>query len=220
MPALPELLAQVRDWLDLDADPAHVHQVLGRDFPQALGQRLPGGLDGFELAVRAILGQQITVKAARTLGQRLVNALGNPCETPWPALNRTFPTPATLAQPEHAALLGSLGVVRQRQKAIQALAQAVHTGALDLRASAPMASTLDTLMSLPGIGPWTAHYVAMRALRWTDAWPVQDVALQTALGVRQATHPARMLAQLGQAWQPYRSYALIAAWQTLSPSST
>jgi AraC family transcriptional regulator of adaptative response / DNA-3-methyladenine glycosylase II len=83
-----------------------------------------------------------------------------------------------------------------------------------------MASTLDTLMSLPGIGPWTAHYVAMRALRWTDAWPVQDVALQTALGVRQATHPARMLAQLGQAWQPYRSYALIAAWQTLSPSST
>lgn len=218
MPVLPNVVAQVRDWLDLDADPAHIHQVLGQDFPQALGQRLPGGLDGFELAVRAILGQQITVKAARTLGQRLVNALGEPCETPWPGLNRTFPTPATLAKPAHAALMGSLGVVRQRQQAIQALAQAVHSGALDLQASAPLASTLDTLMSLPGIGPWTAHYVAMRALRWTDAWPVQDVALQTALGVRQAQHPGRTLERLGQAWQPYRSYALIAAWQTLSPS--
>ena len=220
MPVLPELQAQVRDWLDLDADPAHIHQVLGQDFPQSLGQRLPGGLDGFELAVRAILGQQITVKAARTLGQRLVNALGEPCETPWPELNRTFPTPATLAKPEHATLLGSLGVVRQRQKAIQSLAQAVHSGALDLRAGAPLAATLETLVGLPGIGPWTAHYVAMRALRWTDAWPVQDVALQTALGVRQTAHPARTLAQLGLAWQPYRSYALIAAWQTLTPLAT
>ncbi|MEY3612464.1 MAG: hypothetical protein RJB14_2186 [Pseudomonadota bacterium] len=218
MPVLPDVVAQVRDWLDLDADPAHIHHVLGKDFPHALGLRLPGGLDGFELAVRAILGQQITVKAARTLGQRLVNVLGTPCETPWPGLNRTFPTPTTLAKPEHAALMGSLGVVRQRQQAIQALAQAVLTGALDLRASAPLASTLDSLMRLPGIGPWTAHYVAMRALRWTDAWPVQDVALQTALGVRQDQHPGRALELLGQAWQPYRSYALIAAWQTLSPS--
>lgn len=218
-PVLPDLVTQVRDWLDLDAEPAAIAQVLGADFPQALGQRLPGGLDGFELAVRAILGQQITVKAARTLGQRLVNALGTPCETPWPDLNRTFPSAAILALKENAALMGGLGVVRQRQKAIQALAQAVESGDLQLHAQAPVGSTIQTLLTLPGIGPWTAHYVAMRALRWVDAWPLQDVALQSALGVRHHPSPAQAVAQLGLAWQPFRSYALIAAWQRLSAST-
>ena len=213
---LPELVAQVRDWLDLDADPARIAQVIGRDFPNALGQRLPGCLDGFELAVRAILGQQITVKAARTLGQRLVNALGEPCDTPWSELNRTFPSPARLALEENAPLMGSLGLVRQRQKAIQALARAVESGTLDLRAQAPLASSLQALMALPGIGPWTAHYIAMRALRWVNAWPVQDVALQTALGLRQHARPAQALELMGAAWQPFRSYALIAAWQRLN----
>lgn len=219
LPVLPALVAQVRDWLDLDAEPAAIHQVLATAFPQALGQRLPGCLNGFELAVRAILGQQITVKAARTLGQRLVHALGTPCETPWPELNRTFPSPATLALDVNAALMGGLGVVRQRQKAIQALAQAVESGALSLHPHAPLEATLQALLALPGIGPWTAHYIAMRALRWLDAWPVQDVALQTALGVRQHPRPAEALAQLGAQWRPFRSYALVAAWQTLSSST-
>ena len=216
VPVLPDLVAQVRDWLDLDADPARVAQVIGRDFPQTMGQRLPGGLDGFELAVRAVLGQQISVKAARTLGQRLVNALGEPCDTPWPELNRTFPSPARLAEEDSAPCMGSLGLVRQRQKAIQALARAVESGALQLHAQAPLEPTLQALMALPGIGPWTAHYIAMRALRWLDAWPVQDVALQTALGVRQHPRPTQALEQLGQAWHPFRSYALIAAWQRLA----
>ena len=218
LPVLPALVAQVRDWLDLDAEPAAIAQVLAPAFPQALGQRLPGCLDGFELAVRAILGQQITVKAARTLGQRLVHALGTPCETPWPELNRTFPSPACLALDENAAVMGRLGVVRQRQKAIQALAQAVESGAIHLNSQAPLEPTLQALMALPGIGPWTAHYIAMRALRWLDAWPVQDVALQSALGVRQDPRPTQALEQLGEQWRPFRSYALIAAWQTLSPS--
>ena len=216
-PVLPQVVAQVRGWLDLDAEPARIAQVIGRDFPQALGQRLPGCMDGFELAVRAILGQQISVKAARTLGQRLVNTLGEPCNTPWPELNRTFPSPATLAQEENAARMGSLGLVRQRQKAIQALAQAVESGRLDLSRQAKLEPTLQALMALPGIGPWTAHYIAMRALRWADAWPVQDVALQTALGVRQHPRPTQALEALGQAWRPCRSYALIAAWQRLAP---
>lgn len=220
LPVLPGLVAQVRDWLDLDADPVGIAQVIGRDFPKAAGQRLPGGMDGFELAVRAVLGQQISVKAARTLGQRLVDALGEPCETPWPELNRTFPCPERLALEENAPLMGSLGIVRQRQKAIQALARAVESGALDLSAQSPLAPTLQTLMTLPGIGPWTAHYIAMRALRWVDAWPVQDVALQTALGVRQHTCPTQVLEQMGLAWQPFRSYALIAAWQRLTPNPT
>lgn len=216
---LPALVAQVRNWLDLDAEPAAIAQVLSSAFPQALGQRLPGGLDGFELAVRAILGQQITVKAARTLGQRLVHALGTPCETPWPELNRTFPSPACLALDENAALMGGLGVVRQRQKAIQALAQAVESGAIHLHPQAPLEATLQALMALPGIGPWTAHYIAMRALRWLDAWPVQDVALQNALGVRQHPRPTQALEELGEKWRPFRSYALIAAWQSLSSSA-
>ncbi|MCE2781743.1 Ada metal-binding domain-containing protein [Limnohabitans sp.] len=215
-PVLPQVVAQVRDWLDLDAEPARIAQIIGRDFPQALGQRLPGCMDGFELAVRAILGQQISVKAARTLGQRLVNALGEPCNTPWPELNRTFPSPETLAGEENAARMGSLGLVRQRQKAIQALARAVESGSLDLRPQTKLEPTLQALMALPGIGPWTAHYIAMRALRWLDAWPVQDVALQTALGVRQHPRPSQALEVLGQAWRPCRSYALIAAWQRLA----
>ncbi len=218
LPVLPALVAQVRDWLDLDAQPAAIAQVLKPAFPHAMGQRLPGCLDGFELAVRAILGQQITIKAARTLGQRLVHALGTPCDTPWPELNRTFPSPACLALDENAAVMGSLGVVRQRQKAIQALARAVESGALQLHPQAPLEPTLQALMALPGIGPWTAHYIAMRALRWLDAWPVQDVALQTALGVRQHPRPTQALEQLGQPWRPFRSYALIAAWQSLSSS--
>lgn len=221
LPVLPAVVAQVRVALDLDADPARIAQVLGQDFPEALGQRLPGGLDGFELAVRAIVGQQISVKAARTVGQRLVNALGEPCTTPWPELNRTFPSPACLAKEENAALMGRLGLVRQRQKAIQALAQAVERGQLQFHSQALSASPLPTsalsaLMALPGIGPWTAHYIAMRAWRWQDAWPVQDVALQTALGVRHDPRPAQALESMGQAWQPFRSYALVAAWQRLA----
>ena len=217
-PVLLQLMQQVRWALDLEADPAAIEPVLAKDFSHCAGWRVPGTWDGFELAVRAILGQQITVKAARTLGQRLVNALGAPCETPWLELNRTFPSAATLALEENAAVMGSLGVVRQRQKAIQGLARAVESGALQLHAQAPLDPTLQALLALPGIGPWTAHYIAMRALRWLDAWPVQDVALQTALGVRQHPSPAQAVAQLGLAWQPYRSYALIAAWQRLSAS--
>ncbi len=220
LPVLPALVAQVRDCLDLDADPAGIAKVLGGDFPHALGLRLPGGLDGFELAVRAILGQQISVKAARTLGQRLLQALGQSCTTPWPEVNRLFPTPERLACEDSAAIMGSLGVVSQRQKAIQAVARAVLSGQLDLSPQARLEPTLAALMALPGIGPWTAQYLAMRALRWADAWPVQDVALQTALGVRQHPQASQALEAMGQTWRPYRSYALIAAWQRLTTPPT
>lgn len=220
LPVLPELVARVRQWLDLDADPAAVHAVLGQHFAQAHGIRIPGGLDSFELAVRAVLGQQITVKAARTLGDRLVQALGLPCQTPWPELNRHFPDAATLAREENAALMGSLGIVRQRQRAIQALAQAVDSGQLQLTPGSGIAATLSALQALPGIGPWTAHYLAMRTLHWEDAWPVQDVALQNALRVRDEGRPTQALEHMGQAWQPFRSYALLAAWALSAPPHT
>lgn len=176
---------------------------------------MPGCLDGFELAVRAILGQQITVAAARTLAARLVAQWGEPISTPWPPLQRLFPRPATLAAAPGEAL-GRLGIVRQRQAAIVALAQAVDQGQLDLQPHADVAASLAALRQLPGIGDWTAQYIAMRALRWPDAFPAGDVALHKALGLQGQPQPARAASHIAQAWRPWRSYGVIRAWDSLS----
>jgi AraC family transcriptional regulator of adaptative response / DNA-3-methyladenine glycosylase II len=213
-PVLPALMARLRALLDLDADPQAIEAVLGSSFPGRAGLRVPGTLDGFELGVRAILGQQITVQAARTLTTRLVHTLGTPIATPWPGLTHTFPTAHTLATvpPE---VLGQLGIVRQRQAAIQALARAVSDG-LVLQSGAPVAETMAALQALPGIGPWTANYIAMRALRWTDAFPSGDVALHKALDVQTHKNPAQAAELASQVWRPWRSYAVVRAWQSLS----
>ena len=215
--ALPQVIRRVRALLDLDADPGAIHAVLAERFPGGAGLRVPGTVDGFELAVRAVLGQQITVAAARTLAQRLVDRFGAPIETPWPALCRLFPTPAALAQMGDAAheALGQLGIVRQRQAAIVALAQAVDSGRLRIHAGADVAATVDVLKSLPGIGDWTAQYIAMRALRWPDAFPAGDVALHKALGVLGDKQPARAAEEASAAWRPWRSYAVLRAWAEL-----
>ena len=217
-PALAQVIARVRAMLDLDADPAVIHAVLGAAFPGTEGLRVPGAFDGFELAVRAVLGQQITVAAARTLGQRLVERLGEPVATPWPDLQRLFPSPATLAQAE-GEVLGQLGIVRQRQAAIVALARAVDSGQLALHPGADVAATTQALCQLPGIGDWTAQYIALRALRWPDAFPAGDVALHKALGVQGQPQPARAATALAQAWRPWRGYAVLRAWATGSISS-
>jgi len=217
-PALAQVIARVRAMLDLDADPAAIHAVLGAAFPGTEGLRVPGAFDGFELAVRAVLGQQITVAAARTLGQRLVERLGEPVATPWPDLQRLFPSPATLAQAE-GEVLGQLGIVRQRQAAIVALARAVDSGQLALLPGADVAATTAALCQLPGIGDWTAQYIALRALRWPDAFPAGDVALHKALGVQGQPQPARAATALAQAWRPWRGYAVLRAWATGSISS-
>ena len=211
---LPQVIARVRALLDLDADPLAINQVLHTDFPQGDGLRLPGTLDGFELAVRAVLGQQITVAAARTLAERLVTRFGEPIVTPIAGLNRLFPTPQTLAAAS-ADELGALGIVKQRQAAIQALARAVSGGQLSLNMAADVQTTLAQLCTLPGIGDWTANYIAMRALHWPDAFPAGDVALHKALGVQHAPHPAKAALAASQAWQPWRSYAVIRAWASL-----
>jgi AraC family transcriptional regulator of adaptative response / DNA-3-methyladenine glycosylase II len=105
-----------------------------------------------------------------------------------------------------------MGIVRQRQRAIHALANAVAHGNLVLDATAPIAATLEQLQALPGIGAWTANYIAMRALRWPDAFPSADVALHTALGVRAHAHPAQEAERIAQAWRPWRSYGVLRAW--------
>lgn len=216
-PVLPLVIRRVRAMLDLDADPAAINAVLHPHFPQGDGLRVPGAFDGFELAVRAVLGQQITVAAARTLGQRLVERLGEPIETPWPGLNRLFPTAATLAAAD-GDTLGQLGIVRQRQAAIVALARAVDGGTLALHAGADVASTTAALCALPGIGDWTAQYIAMRVLRWPDAFPAGDVALHKALGVQGHKNPARAAGEASQALRPWRSYAVLRAWAAGTPA--
>ena len=212
-PQLPRVIARVRAWLDLDADPAAIHAVLGADFPALAGLRVPGTLDGFELAVRAVLGQQVTVAAARTLTTRLVERFGTPLATPIDGLTRLFPTPATLAAATGDEL-GQLGLVRQRQAAIHALAQAVSSGHISLHAGADVAATMDALKALPGIGAWTADYIALRALRWPDAFPSGDVALQKALSPDGQRLTARAAEGRAERWRPWRAYAVIRAWHS------
>jgi AraC family transcriptional regulator of adaptative response / DNA-3-methyladenine glycosylase II len=212
---LPLVIARVRACFDLDADPQAINPVLHKSFPLGDGLRVPGALDGFELAVRAVLGQQITVAAARTLAQRLVNTFGQALTTPWPSLSRLFPTAATLAQAGPDAL-GQLGIVKQRQAAILSLARAVASQEIHLQGGADVSATITALKELPGIGDWTAHYIAMRALRWPDAFPAGDAALHKALGLQGSNQAARLAETASLAWQPWRSYAVIRAWSLLS----
>ena len=216
--ALPLVLARLRAMLDLDADPSAINPCMHDDFPGADGLRVPGCLDGFELGVRAILGQQITVRAACTLGERLVQAFGSDLSTPIDGLTRLFPTPLALLHASGDAL-GQLGIVRQRQRAIQALAQAVCDGTVNLQPGADVPATLAALQALPGIGPWTAQYIAMRALRWPDAFVAGDVALQKALGVQTAANPQQAAEAASQRWKPWRSYAVVRGWASLAKTN-
>jgi AraC family transcriptional regulator of adaptative response / DNA-3-methyladenine glycosylase II len=212
---LPLVIRRVRAALDLDAEPHAINARLHGSFPRGDGLRVPGSLSGYELAVRAVLGQQITVAAARTLAQRLVQRFGIPIETPRAGLTHLFPWPEVLAAAEGDAL-GQIGIVRQRQAAIVAIARAVAEGRIALHPGADVPATIAALKELPGIGDWTAQYVAMRALRWPDAFPAGDVALHKALGVQEEKQPARAAEAASQAWKPWRSYAVVRAWSALS----
>ena len=211
---LPIVISRARALLDLDAEPMAINSALHTAFPHGDGLRVPGTVDGFELAVRAVLGQQVTVAAARTMGSRLVEAFGEPVATPIEGLDRLFPTPAAIAAASGDAL-GQLGIVRQRQTALQAIANEVLAGRVHLHAGADVPTTIAALQALPGIGAWTAQYIAMRALRWPDAFPAGDIALQKALGVTNA----RAASEASQAWRPWRSYAVLRAWHAPHPSA-
>jgi len=212
---LPTVIMKLRAALDLDANPQTINAVLHDSFPDGDGLRVPGTMDGYELAVRAVLGQQITVAAARTLAQRIVDRFGEPIETPYPELTRLFPAPAILAQAEGDAL-GQLGIVKQRQAAIVGIARAVAEKRVTLHGGADIPATIAALKKLPGIGDWTAQYIAMRALRWPDAFPAGDIALHKALRVQEEKNPARAAEAASQIWKPWRSYAVIRAWSTLN----
>ncbi len=208
---LPEVTWRVRHWLDLDADPLAISDTLLRDFVgEVRGLRLPGAIDGFELGVRAVLGQQVSVKAARTLAGRLVVALGDVQETPHSSIYRTFPSPQAVLDAD-PVLLGRLGLTRQRQSALKALASAVCDSALELSPAADAETTRKALLDLPGIGPWTAAYIVMRALHWPDVWLTGDLVLKKAL-LDMEQERLDSLPSEGVPWAPWRSYAVMAIW--------
>ena len=212
-PALPNVLARVKNLFDLSCRPDEIAAVLGPLAQAHPGLRLPGAIDGFEVAVRAILGQQVTVRAATTIAARFAKAFGEPIETPHAGLDTLFPPPATIAALAEGDI-ARLGIIASRARAIVAMAQAVESGKLRLEPSADVDATVAALNELPGVGPWTAQYIAMRALAWPDAFPHPDVA---ALKAMRATSGRQALAT-AEAWRPWRGYAVIHLWKSLEES--
>lgn len=215
IPVLPILLDQLRNTFDLNARPDQINAHLMQDdlLKPAIchnpGLRVPGTFDGFEMAMRAILGQQITVKAASTLACRFATAFGDSMETPFAELNRLSPQAHVVANLS-VDEVASLGIIRSRAEAMIALARAMASTAIRLDAGMNPEQVTKQLQALPGIGPWTAQYIAMRALRWPDAFVKEDVALRKHLG----GISARQAEALSQAWRPWRSYAVLHIWQS------
>jgi AraC family transcriptional regulator of adaptative response / DNA-3-methyladenine glycosylase II len=207
------VIASVRRWLDLDAAPLAIDAALA-GLPGAPGLRLPGSLDAFELAVRAVLGQQVSVAAARTLAARVVQRFGSPLVTPWDEVELAFPAPSLLARTP-TARVAELGIVGTRAAALVALAQAWPQIEMRLHDSASPEGLIEALCALPGIGPWTAHYIAMRAVGWPDAFPPRDVALLKAMKQQFGTASQREADERSQAWRPWRAYAVLRLWNSL-----
>ena len=209
--ALPPVLSRVKALMDLACHPAEVAQALGPLAKSHPGLRVPGAFDGFEVAVRAILGQQVTVAAARTVAGRFAAAFGEPLDTPFASLNRIFPAAERIAELPYGRI-ARLGMPGARARSVIALARAVADGGIVLMPNADIEATLDKLRALPGVGEWTAQYIAMRALAWPDAFPHTDLGVMKALG---ETDARRVLVR-GEAWRPWRAYAVMHLWQSLS----
>ncbi len=218
LPVLPQVLGKIRNMFDLYCDPEAVFASLAvmNDIRENLcrkGTRLPGCFDPFEMSVRAILGQQITVKAASTLAERLAVRFGSPVETPIEGLTRLFPSPERLAglegPPERH--LGPLGIIGVRASAIAALADAVARREIRFETCHDPEQEMRNLQAIKGIGAWTASYIAMRAMAWPDAF------LATDSGVRHALpgHTPRELSAMAERWRPWRSYATINLWNSM-----
>jgi AraC family transcriptional regulator of adaptative response / DNA-3-methyladenine glycosylase II len=211
---VPRVLERVRRLFDLDCSPQDVSAALGELAAARPGVRLPGAFDGFELSVRAVLGQQITVKAARTLAGRFARALGEPLDTPFEGLDTVFPSAERIAGCS-VDDIGRLGVIATRSRSILALAQQMSAGTLVLEPAAPVEPTLAALRAVPGIGDWTAQYIAMRALAWPDAFPAADYGVLKALG---GLRPAEALRR-AEAWRPWRAYAVMHLWAQLGAAA-
>lgn len=221
--AIPDIVRRVRRMFDLDANLQAVHAAFACDplLERAItlhpGLRVPCGWDGFELAVRAVLGQQISVAGATTLARRLVDtwgtqrAAGGPMQaaTPHPGLDRAFPSPERLRD----APLESIGLPRTRAATLRALSAAVAEGRLSFEAGQTLDAFVERATALPGIGAWTAQYIAMRALALPDAFPAGDLVLQQRLAPPGfARLGERATEARSQAWRPWRAYAVLHLW--------
>jgi len=221
LPVLAPLLARMRSLLDLDADPHAVSSHLKKDATLAPlvarrpGLRVAGAADPFELALRAVLGQQVTVRGATTLAGRVARSIGEASPAGTPAELTRLPVSAARLADAKPSSLTMLGLTRARAECVVMLARAVADGTLPELASdgacTDPASFVRRFVTLPGIGPWTAEYVAMRALRWPDAFPAGDLGLRKAMG---GLTPARLRAA-SEPWRPWRAYAAQQLWASL-----
>jgi AraC family transcriptional regulator of adaptative response / DNA-3-methyladenine glycosylase II len=204
--------------LDLDAEPAVVREHLGTDpsmgplIERHPGLRVPGATEGFDAALRAVLGQQVSVRAASTLSGRLAALLGEPLDAAFADEHvlRLPVTAARLAEASEAAVAG-IGLPRARARTAIALARAVAERTVHLAPGTEIGPTRAALLQIPGIGEWTAEYILLRAVRWPDAFPAGDLGLRKAAGGISAA----ALRQRAEAWRPWRSYAAAYLWQSL-----
>lgn len=218
LPALPHVLARVRNLFDLYCCPDAIHETLSsmnniRPGLCVSGTRLPGCFEPFEMTVRAILGQQITVRAAGTLAGRIAQTYGTPVNTGIEGLTHTFPSAHDIAMLDGdiSSHLGPLGVTKKRAATIADLAQKITGREIEFTLYMQPELEIKKLMSIPGIGTWTAHYIAMRAMGWPDAFPHTDYGIKKALS---PLTESEILA-LAEKWRPWRSYATINLWNSL-----
>ena len=216
-PALPQISAAVRRVFDLSADGHVIDGALSTDkllapmvrkFP---GMRVPGAWEPFETAVRAVIGQQISVAGARTVAGRIAQLFGDALVVPLGDVVRLFPTPQQLAE----APVEEAGMPRARAEAIRGLARALVADERVLDSSASLDETVEILCALRGFGPWTAHYVAMRALGQPDAFPIGDLGLRKAASGNGTLLPAATLTARAEVWRPWRAYAAVHLWTSL-----
>jgi AraC family transcriptional regulator of adaptative response / DNA-3-methyladenine glycosylase II len=207
------LAARLRALFDLDADPAAVARALRRDRLLAPsvrrnpGLRVNGAFDAFEAAVRVVVGQQVSVRAATTVAGRLAAALGEAVETPYAGLDRLAPTADAVAEAGEDRI-ARIGMPGARARTLIALAAAIRSGELRLERGADPDAVRDRMLALPGVGPWTASIVAMRALGAADAFPAGDLGVLRALGVKSV----RDAEARAEAWRPWRAYAAMHLW--------
>jgi AraC family transcriptional regulator of adaptative response / DNA-3-methyladenine glycosylase II len=215
---LPVAVARCRRLLDLDADPVAVDAALAEDpalaplVAAAPGRRVPRTVDEQELALRAVLGQQVSTAAARTHAARLVRALGTPFADPAGGLTHLFPTPAQLVSATPEEVEAALALPRARRTTLLGLAAALASGQVDLSPGTDRAAARAALLALPGIGPWTVETVAMRALGDPDAFPASDLGVLAAARGLGLPGTAPALGARSAAWRPWRAYATQHLW--------
>lgn len=211
------LETKLRFLFDLDANPLVIESHLlkqktlkpiVKDMP---GLRVPGCVDGFELALRAVLGQQISVKAATTIFGRFVQAFGKKINTPYDNLSRLAPRPEIIAKQSRETII-SLGLTKKRAETVLALAQAIVNKDLDLTMGVDAREAEEKLLAIPGIGPWTAQYIAIRAFADADALPHSDLGLFKALQVK----TSKEVIAATEKWRPWRAYGALYLWYSLN----